>query len=46
MVSRGLSAVCCGSGRSLGMGGAALLRVLVMVGGVYVSGDGLYLSVA
>ncbi len=28
------------------MGGAALLRVLVMVGGVYVSGDGLCLSVA
>ncbi len=46
MVSRGLSAVCCGSGKSWGMGGADLLMFLVMVDGAYVSRDGLCLSVA
>jgi hypothetical protein len=46
MVSRGLSVVCCGSGRSLGMSGPVRLGVLVMVDEAYVMGDGLFFSVA
>ncbi len=48
MVSRGVSVsvVCCGSGRSWGMGDLARLCVLGMVDGAFVLGDGLFVSVA